>query len=140
MTFLQKQESRTYWNYWIPAFQPEADPSYGGRGDDKNRIFHHSLNTNKRFLDRLKELYQLWSIPITVDILAYTPYEFEQMLSEENSLIKKALEEEKVIYEKSAAWSKTLARSSAEWLHQDCWVKQNTPQRYKIKNIKIYYR
>ncbi|PIU55518.1 MAG: hypothetical protein COS89_07165 [Deltaproteobacteria bacterium CG07_land_8_20_14_0_80_38_7] len=61
------------------------------------------LNTNKRFLDRLKELYQLWSVPIAIDILAYTPDEFNQMLSEKNPLIEKAVEEGEVLYEKPVA-------------------------------------
>ncbi len=35
--------------------------------------------TDKRFLDRLDELYSRWDLPIAVDILAYTPAEFEEM-------------------------------------------------------------
>lgn len=35
--------------------------------------------TPKRFLDRLEELYRLWDLPMAVDILAYTPREFEDM-------------------------------------------------------------
>jgi predicted nucleotidyltransferase len=35
--------------------------------------------TDKRFLDRLEELYRLWDLPGGVDILADTPAEFEDM-------------------------------------------------------------
>ncbi len=55
--------------------------------------------TAKRFLDRLEELYRLWDIPCAVDILAYTPEEFEQ-LSAEREFIKEALREGRVLYEK----------------------------------------
>jgi len=55
--------------------------------------------TKKRFLDRLKELYLMWDIPVAFDILAYTPVEFEEMLKEKNSFIKKINKEGEVIYE-----------------------------------------
>ena len=55
--------------------------------------------TKKRFLDRLKELYLMWDIPVAFDILAYTPEEFEKMLKEKNPFIKKINREGEVIYE-----------------------------------------
>jgi predicted nucleotidyltransferase len=36
-------------------------------------------STTKPFLDRLRELYTLWTIRKGVDILAYTPSEFREM-------------------------------------------------------------
>ena len=57
-------------------------------------------NSDKKFLDRLAELYENWSLPRGVDILAYTPMEFEEML-EESSFIVDAVNTGKVIYEKS---------------------------------------
>jgi predicted nucleotidyltransferase len=56
--------------------------------------------TKKRFLDRLKELYLIWDIPIAFDILAYTPAEFKRMLKEENPFIEKINREGEVIYKK----------------------------------------
>ena len=56
-------------------------------------------NTEKSFLDRLKELYISWKIPKAVDILAYTPYEFEKMVRE-SYFLQDALKEGEVIYEK----------------------------------------
>ena len=38
--------------------------------------------TEKRFMDRLRELYESWSLPKPVDILAYTPDEYEKMLKD----------------------------------------------------------
>ena len=35
--------------------------------------------TKKKFMDRLEELYMSWAIPEAVDILAYTPDEFDHM-------------------------------------------------------------
>jgi predicted nucleotidyltransferase len=57
-------------------------------------------DTDKRFLDRLEELYRSWKIPKAVDILAYTPLEFNRMASE-SAFLKKVLSEGIVIYERS---------------------------------------
>jgi len=56
--------------------------------------------TKKRFLDRLKELYLMWDIPIAFDILAYTPEEFDKMLKEKNLFIERINREGEVIYER----------------------------------------
>jgi len=61
--------------------------------------------TKKRFLDRLKELYLMWDIPVAFDILAYTPVEFERMLKEKNSFIKRINKEGEVIYERTKTGS-----------------------------------
>lgn len=55
--------------------------------------------TEKRFLDRLKELYLAWSIPKGVDILAYTPEEFAGMVKE-NPFVQQVCREGMTIYEK----------------------------------------
>lgn len=56
-------------------------------------------NTDKSFIVRLEELYMSWNIPKAVDILAYTPYEFEEMVKE-SFFIQDAIREGKVIYER----------------------------------------
>lgn len=56
-------------------------------------------NTGKSFMERLEELYMSWDIPKAVDILAYTPYEFEKMIKENFFLID-AVKEGEVIYER----------------------------------------
>jgi len=61
--------------------------------------------TKKRFLDRLKELYLMWDIPVAFDILAYTPVEFEKMLKEKNTFIERINTEGEVIYERTKTGS-----------------------------------
>ena len=56
--------------------------------------------TDKAFLDRMKELYLSWNIPKAVDILAYTPGEFEKMMNE-SSFVAEAVKEGEVLYERS---------------------------------------
>lgn len=54
--------------------------------------------TDKRFLDRLAELYLLWDLPLAVDILAYTPEEFDR-LREESAFVADAVAAVRTIYE-----------------------------------------
>ncbi|MBA3061705.1 MAG: nucleotidyltransferase domain-containing protein [Atribacteria sp.] len=61
--------------------------------------------TKKRFLDRLKELYLMWDIPVAFDILAYTPEEFDRMLKEKNPFIERINREGEVIYERTKTGS-----------------------------------
>jgi predicted nucleotidyltransferase len=56
-------------------------------------------DTDKSFLNRLKELYQSWSIPKAVDILAYTPAEFIEMTSS-NYFVQDAVKDGELIYER----------------------------------------
>ena len=56
--------------------------------------------TDKRFLDRLAELYVSWDIPKAIDILAYTPSEYNVMF-QDNYFLKDAVNSGEVIYERS---------------------------------------
>ena len=56
--------------------------------------------TNKRFLDRLRELYTAWNLPKGVDILAYTPQEYEELRSS-RQFVRDAVAGGKVLYERS---------------------------------------
>jgi hypothetical protein len=49
-------------------------------------------------LDRLEELYRHWNIRRAVDILAYTPEEYEELLKE-NEFVREAVQKGRVIYE-----------------------------------------
>ncbi|NLI32944.1 MAG: nucleotidyltransferase domain-containing protein [Deltaproteobacteria bacterium] len=64
-------------------------------------------DTTKKFLDRLEELYEFWSLPKGVDILAYTPEEFDRMISE-NSFVQDAVRTGKILYERSRQGSDSL--------------------------------
>lgn len=54
-------------------------------------------NTDKRFLDRLDEIYRAIEPRVGLDVLVYTPAEFESM-KENNSFVRKALSEGRVLY------------------------------------------
>jgi uncharacterized protein len=70
-----------------------------GQGDEESDIdLIIVYHTPKAFLDRLRELYLAWNIPRAVDILAYTPEEFEHMM-ENSSFIRDAVEEGEVLCE-----------------------------------------
>lgn len=56
--------------------------------------------TDKRFMDRLRELYMAWDYPKAVDILAYTPEEFGMMM-EESAFLQDAVAGGKILYEGS---------------------------------------
>jgi predicted nucleotidyltransferase len=55
--------------------------------------------TKKKFLERLEEFYNYLNPQVAVDILVYTPEEFEEM-KENNPFIITALKHGRVIYER----------------------------------------
>lgn len=55
-------------------------------------------DTDKRFFDRLAELYMSWSFPRSVDILAYTPQEFDAML-QDTDFLRDVVSAGKILYE-----------------------------------------
>lgn len=55
-------------------------------------------DTDKRFMARLDELYTLWDLPIAVDMLAYTPEEFERM-KRESYFVADAVQNGRVVYQ-----------------------------------------
>jgi predicted nucleotidyltransferase len=86
-------------------FDPEKIILFGslarGEGDEVSDIDLIVIyQTDKAFLDRMKELYLSWSIAKAVDILAYTPGEFEKMM-DESSFVAEAVREGEVLYERS---------------------------------------
>ncbi len=56
-------------------------------------------DTEKRFLDRLRELYMAWNLPMAIDILAYTPQEFAE-LKVTRPFVQDAVATGKVLYER----------------------------------------
>jgi uncharacterized protein len=54
--------------------------------------------TSDRFLDRLKDVYERWTLPVAVDILVYTPTEWMRMIEEERGFILRILREGREIY------------------------------------------
>jgi predicted nucleotidyltransferase len=56
--------------------------------------------TEERFLDRLKRVYDLVQPYFALDVLVYTPAELAQMQERGNPFIEKVLAEGRVIYER----------------------------------------
>jgi predicted nucleotidyltransferase len=88
----------------LSKFNPEKIILFGsqvrGDWDEESDIdIIVVYQTDKKFLDRLEELYMTWSLPVAVDILAYTPEEFTDMM-EDNYFLKQSVDEGKIIYEK----------------------------------------
>ena len=59
--------------------------------------------TTERFLDRLKVVYERWELPVSVDILVYTPEEWQQMLEEGRGFILRVVREGREVYARSSA-------------------------------------
>jgi len=58
------------------------------------------MDSEKPFLDRLKEIYSLLALPVDADILWYTPQEFNRI--KHRGFFKTILKKEKVLYEKKS--------------------------------------
>ena len=87
------------------SFNPEKIILFGsvaGGGSDEMSDVDLILvyNTDKRFMSRLRELYMSWDIPKAVDILAYTPSEFDDM-AKESLFIREVMKTAEVIYERA---------------------------------------
>ena len=54
--------------------------------------------SDEKFLDRMDEFYEKLDSKVSMDIMVYTPEEFEKM-SETNTFIKRAIKEGKILYE-----------------------------------------
>ena len=87
-------------------FDPERIILFGSRaGENWDEYSDFDLivvyPTNKRFLDRLKELYMAVGLAtgVAVDILAYTPEEFDRLVRE-RPFVQDVVETGKVLYEK----------------------------------------
>lgn len=86
-------------------FNPEKIILFGsyarGNWDEESDIdIIVVYQTEKKFMDRLEELYMKWNLPKAVDILAYTPDEFTDMMKD-NYFLKQAVKEGIIIYERS---------------------------------------
>lgn len=95
------------------VFHPEKIIIFGSWAREDNDLYSDIdvivvLKSNKRFLDRLADLYEKWPLDKSADILAYTPEEFSQMLADENPFLVNALKEGIIIYERSKKRGKTM--------------------------------
>lgn len=60
------------------------------------------MNTEKSFVERLREIYPLLALPVDAGILCYTPEEVER--TRNRGFLKRILDEEVVIYEKGGGF------------------------------------
>ncbi len=58
------------------------------------------MDTDKPFLDRVKEIYSLLELPVDADILCYTPLEYLQL--RQKKLFKQIEKEGIILYEKKS--------------------------------------
>jgi len=57
--------------------------------------------TKKLFLDRIKDVIKIIKPNFAIDILVYTPEEFQKMSSDGNAFLEFVVKEGKIIYEKT---------------------------------------
>ncbi len=93
-------------------FDPERILLFGSRArgeDDPESDVDLLLvyQTQKRFVERLEELYLAWELPVAVDILAYTPEEFRALLRE-RPFVQDIVAEAEVIYERPGTGGQAL--------------------------------
>lgn len=65
--------------------------------------------TDRRFLDRLADIISLIDPDFALDVLVYTPEEFDRMLSDGNPIVSSAVEHGKVIYERPEGRGRAVA-------------------------------
>jgi len=80
--------------------------SFGSYAQGKRDLFTDLdliiiIETEKEFLQRTTEMYQLLHSDVDMDLLVYTPDEFQKM--REGNFLRHALENGQVIYEKQTA-------------------------------------
>ena len=90
----------------VANYAPEKGVLFGsyarGDADEYSNIDLITISESKRpFVERFKDFSELWKVsPIKdIDVLVYTPQEFQEMYARENPFIVRAMEEGKVIYE-----------------------------------------
>ena len=59
------------------------------------------MESDQSFIERQQRLYQLLGLPVDLDLLCYTPKEFQVV--KDGPFLRRALRDEVVLYEKNAA-------------------------------------
>ena len=88
----------------LKRYQPQRIILFGsaarGDADEYSDLdFVVIKQTNRRFLERLKEAALLVNVPGAVDILVYTPSEWQRMQERESPFAERVLAEGRVVYE-----------------------------------------
>ncbi len=87
----------------IPTFDVQKVILFGslatgriGKSSDIDLII--VKRSDKKFLDRMDEFYEKLDPKVSLDVMVYTPEEFERM-SHTNIFVKRAIREGKILYE-----------------------------------------
>jgi predicted nucleotidyltransferase len=89
----------------LKEYEPEKVILFGSQARDACDVYSDIdlviiKKTKKLFLDRIKEVLKIIKPNFAIDILVYTPDEFQRMSFEGNPFLEQVLREGKVIYEK----------------------------------------
>ncbi len=102
---LLQEELARYLPILIEQYQPERILLFGSlAGENTDEWSDLDLvivkETERRFLDRIREVMELLKPQVGVDILVYTPEEFEQLRRERSFVRDEILAKGKVLYER----------------------------------------
>ena len=83
-----------------------------GEADDASDVDLAIVAESQRpFVERFKDYFEvITACPVAIEILVYTPEEFEAMRERESPFVLRILEEGKIIYERSEPRSRPLAQ------------------------------
>ncbi|RMH87296.1 MAG: nucleotidyltransferase domain-containing protein, partial [Calditrichaeota bacterium] len=92
----------------IAAYAPERVYLFGSyarnEADDVSDVDIVVIKeTEEEFFDRMKQVVKLLNLPRAIDVLVYTPEEFQEMLRRGNAFAEMVVEEGVIIYEQEAA-------------------------------------
>jgi predicted nucleotidyltransferase len=102
---LLEAELSRYLTVLVEQYRPQTVLLFGSMADEKTEEWSDLdlviiKETDRRFLDRTKEVMQLLRPRVGVDILVYTPAEFERLIRERIFVRDEIAEKGKVLYER----------------------------------------
>jgi predicted nucleotidyltransferase len=102
---LLDKELHRYLALLVEQYRPQKVLLFGSMVDDKTSAWSDLdlvivKETNRRFLDRIKDVMELLRPRVGVDILVYTPQEFEQLSHERAFVRDEIVGKGKVLYER----------------------------------------
>lgn len=102
---LLEAELKRYLEILAKDYRPQKVLLFGSMAEDRVKDWSDLdlviiKETRKRFLERTKEVMQLLRPRVGVDILVYTPAEFEQLSRERPFVRDEILGKGKIVYEK----------------------------------------
>ncbi len=101
-----ESELARFVDFIVTHYSPQKIILFGSLAEGTSRLWSDIdlvviRDTNERFLDRSKELLSSLMPKVGLDLLIYTPAEFEQLCQERKFFREKILKKGKVLYERS---------------------------------------